>query len=193
MAETTTYSIELIVEDGSSVASANSYVSLEYADTYCVNHGYTEWLTQEEYVRKSAVIKAMDYIDSLFPWKGKKMYRDQSLSFPRVNIVDDDGFNRTGEIPEQLKRAVCEAAFYAYSQTSLYGQIDPSGPLESKKERKKADVVEIETEVKHKYFTTDEVKIDWTSAYQSLDSMLRGLYVPKNAASHVCIPAVWRD
>lgn len=197
MAETTTYSIELIVEDGSSVASANSYVSLEYVDTYCVNHGYSDWLTQDEYVRKSAVIKAMDYIDSLFPWKGRKMYRNQSLSFPRVDISDDDGFDRTGEIPDQLKKAVCEAAFYAYNQTTLYGKRDPNGPFAKQRirSRKKADVVEIEeeTEEEPKFYSAGEIQIDWTSAYQSLDSMLKGLYVPKNAASHVCIPAVWRD
>ena len=186
MAETTTYSIDIKVEDGSSVPSANSYVSMEYADTYCMNRGYSDWLTQDEYTRKSAILKAMDYIDNLFTWKGRKMYKDQSLSFPRVDIVDNDGFDRSGEIPEQLKRAVCEAAFYAYSQTSLYGKVETSaGTL--KVDRKKADVVEIEKQ----YYSPAEYEIDWTSAYQSLDSILKGLYVPKGTA-HVCIPAVWR-
>lgn len=189
MAETskTTYVIDLIVESGAAIPFANSYVSMEYADTYCKDRNYTTWLTQSEYVRKAAIIKAMDYVDNLFPWKGRKMYKHQTLSFPRVDIIDGDGFDRTGEIPEQLKKAVCEAAFYAYKQFSLFSKKDPNGAV--KKDRKKADVTEIEKE----YFSSSEFTIDWTSAYQSLDSLLDGLFIKKgDVSNHVCIPAVWR-
>jgi hypothetical protein len=191
MAEETTYSIELIIEDGTAIPSANSYVSMEYADTYCKNRGYTDWLALDEYTRKSAILKAMDYIDNLFPWKGRKIYKVQSLSFPRRDIVDLDGFDRTGEIPEQLKKAVCEAAFYAYNQTTLYEKSNTSiGAVKVDKSRKKADVVEIETEKQYQF--PENFKIDWTSAYQSLDKLLKGLYEDKTATNHVCIPAVWR-
>ena len=200
MAETTTYTIELIVEDGTAVPSANTYVSMEYADSYCKNRGYSEWLEQDEYTRKSAIMKAMDYVDNLFPWKGHRIYKYQCLSFPRKDIADIDGFDRTGEIPEQLKKAVCEAAYYAYNQASLYGKIDPTGPYkvtgDVEKTHKKADVVEIDTttETKREMLTAAEfTKVDWTSAYQSLDKMLKGLYTDKLSSNHVCIPAVWRD
>ena len=92
----TEWSINLIVEDGRGIPAANSYVSSEYADAYAKNRNYDTWLSQTDYVKKAAVIKAMDYVDNLFDWKGRKMYRDQPLSFPRVNITDRDGFDREG-------------------------------------------------------------------------------------------------
>lgn len=176
MAETT-WNISLVVEDGRGLPDANSYVSSEYADSYAKNRNYDTWLSQTEYVKKAAVIKAMDYVDNLFDWKGRKKFRDQALSFPRIDIVDGDGFDRSGEIPEKLKRAVCEAAFYVVDQYTLYGKQDVDGPLKS--ERKKADVAEIEIE--RKFFTKDEVQVDWTSAFQSLDTLLRGLFRAKGS------------
>lgn len=170
MTGTTEYSIELIVEDGRGLPDANSYVSVSYADSYSKNRNYDAWLSQSEYVRKAAVIKGMDYVDSLFRWKGTRKYRNQSLCFPRIDIVDDDGFNRSGEIPENLKKAVCEAAFLVVDQYTLFASQDPLGPV--KKDRKKADVAEIEKE----YFSSSEVKVDYTSAYQALDALLRGLF-----------------
>lgn len=186
MADTeTTYNVNLIVEDGSGKQSANSYVSLEYADAYAVNRNYKTWVTQSEYVKKSAIIKAMDYVDNLFNWKGRRAYEEQALSFPRVNIIDDDGFDVSGKIPERLKKAVCEAAFYVYKQYSLYSSQDVQGVI--KKDRKKADVVETEKE----YFSSEEVKIDYTSAYQSLDTLLRGLFYQKGTSASVNVRAIW--
>lgn len=183
----TEWSINLIVEDGRGIPAANSYVSSEYADAYAKNRNYDTWLSQTDYVKKAAVIKAMDYVDNLFDWKGRKMYRDQPLSFPRVNITDRDGFDRSGEIPEALKRAVCEAAFYVVDQYTLYGKQDKDGPL--KKERKKADVAEIEIE--RKFFTKNEVQVDWTSAFQALDMILRGLFHVKGGSGGVNVRVRW--
>lgn len=187
----TTWNINLIVEDGRGFPDANSYVSSEYADAYAKNRNYDTWLSQTEYVKKAAVIKAMDYVDNLFDWKGRRKFRDQSLSFPRVDIVDQDGFDRSGEIPEALRKAVCEAAFYVVDQYTLYGKQDPDGPVKVKKDRKKADVAEIETEVERKFFTKDEVQVDWTSAYQSLDTLLRGLFRRKGDAGGVNVRVRW--
>lgn len=172
-----TYEINLIIEDGNCKIDANSYVSLAYADTYAVNRNYSTWLNQSDYVRKAAIIKAMDYVDNLFDWKGIKMNPDQALSFPRLNIIDGNGYNRTGCIPEQLKKAVCEAAFYVQKQYSLFASNDTAGAV--KKTKKKADVVDVEKE----YFSSKETKIDYTSAYQSLDNLLKGLYKKKGDVS----------
>lgn len=170
MTETTEYETRIVVEDGRGLENANSYVSVSYADLYARDRNWDSWLSQSEYVRSAALIKAMDYVDTLFQWKGTRKYRNQSLAFPRVNIIDSDGFSLDGEIPERLKKAVCEAAFHAADQYTLFLERDADGPL--KKSRKKADVAEIEKE----YFSNKDFKIDYTSAYQSLDSMLRGLY-----------------
>lgn len=186
MAETeTTYNVNLIIEDGSGKESANSYVSLAYADAYAINRNYTTWIGQSDYVKSAAIIKAMDYVDNIFDWKGRRMHMNQALKFPRVDIVDDDGFDYSGKIPEQLKKAICEAAFYVQRQYSLYAKQDPNGVL--KKDRKKADVVETEKE----YFSKEEVKIDYTSAYESLDTLLRGLFFQKGQKGFHNVRAIW--
>ena len=113
MAETVKWNVNLVIEDGRGLSDANSYVSAEYADSYAKNRNYDKWMSQSEYVKKAAIVKAMDYVDNLFDWKGTAKFRNQSLSFPRVNIIDNNGFDRSGEIPEKLKKAVCEAAFYS--------------------------------------------------------------------------------
>lgn len=191
MAETTTYNIELIVEEGGGLADANSYVSATYADTYAKNRNYDTWLSQSEYVKKASIIKAMDYVDNLFNWKGKKKFRNQALSFPRIGIIDNDDFDRSGEIPENLKKAICEAAFYVVNQYTLFGKTDPDGPVKVNKERKKADVAEIETEVERKFFSKNEVTIDWTSAFQSLDTLLKGLFNDKSSLGTVNTRVRW--
>lgn len=191
MAETTTWNITLNVEDGRGFPEANSYVSAVYADTYAKNRNYDTWLSQTEYVKKASIIKAMDYVDNLFDWKGRRKYRNQALSFPRIDIIDGDGFDRSGEIPENLKKAVCEAAFYVVDQYTLFGKQDPNGPVKVNKERKKADVAEIETEVERKFFTKNEVQLDWTSAFQSLDILLRGLFRSKGDAGTVNCRVRW--
>ena len=189
MAETTTYNIQLVVEEGKGSSESNTYVSAAYADTYAKNRNYDTWRSQSDYVKKASIIKAMDYIDNLFDWKGTRKFKNQALSFPRVNIVDNDGFDRSGEIPENLKKAVCEAAFYVVDQYSLFGKVDPDGPVKVNKERKKADVAEIETEVE--FFNPKEVQIDWTSAYQSLDTILRGLFKDKSMTGSVNVRVRW--
>ncbi len=199
MADTTEavydYNIELRIEDGSCVESANSYVSIAYADKYCMEHNYDTWMTQSEYVRKAAIIKAMDYVDNIFDWRGRRKFRDQLLRFPRVEIFDDDRFCYDGIIPEQLKKAVCEAAFYVVEQYSLYVTSGgENGPL--KKDRKKAGPTEIEKEYsKDNYMTIkdilgDKSKIDYTSKYQSLDTMLKGLFWAKGKG-RICHRVRW--
>ena len=185
MAATTTYEINLVLEDGSGMSDANSYVSLAYADAYMVNRNYTAWLTQSEYVKKAAIIKAMDYVDNIFDWKGTRLYKDQALSFPRKGLIDDEGFDYSGEIPEKVKKAICEAAFYVYKSYSLYIQKDVNGAL--KKDKKKADVVETEKE----YFSSEDVKIDYTSTYQALDTMLKGLFRQKGQPGSIIKRVHW--
>lgn len=178
--------IKLIVENGSGVENANSYVSADYVENYMMLRNYTIWTTQSEYVKRASIIKAMDYIDHLYNWKGVRKFRDQNLAFPRENIRDDEGFDVSGIIPVALKKAVCEAAFYVYNQYSLYAKKDPKGDL--KKDKKSATTG---TEIEKEYFSSKETKIDYTSIYESLDNFLRGLYIPKGEKS-CCTFVNWR-
>ena len=166
--------ISLIVEDGSCVPSANSYVSLDYADEYMRNTGRTSWASKTEDERKSYLINATRYIDrtySTIGWKGQKKYhRRQALCFPRVELFDKDGDEVLG-IPDELKQAVCEAGFIATTVASLFDVKDSSGTIK----KQKVDGLEVEY-----YSEADSASGKYISRFTILDSLLAGFYKTKS-------------
>lgn len=183
--ETTESSIELVVEDGTCVKGANSYMTLDDAVKYQTERGRSEWLALDDDAKMASIIKGTQYVDSLYVWKGRRKYREQSLSFPRVMLRDLDGFPVEG-IPQQVKAAVLEAAFYGY-KAELF-TVRSSEDAGVKRDRKKVDVIETEVE----YFNDDEKEVDYISKYAALDSLLKGLYIPRNWSGSVNTRAVWR-
>jgi len=101
----------LIVEDGSGVESANTYVATADIDTYCSDLGLTAWAAGTTPEKEAANLRAMQYIESL-SYKGIKSNSDYSLKFPRYDIWTEDGYLiDSDEIPNDLKKAVCRAAY----------------------------------------------------------------------------------
>lgn len=92
----------LVIEDGTGLSNADSYIDVVYADAYFLKRGITQWasLTNKE----SLIIRSMDYIENNYSYKGEKLVSSQSLSFPRV--IDGE----TVVPPLALKNAVCELA-----------------------------------------------------------------------------------
>lgn len=167
--------IEIVVENGSCVIAANSYVSLEDAIAYNTSRKRTDWLELDPEEQKSSLIKATQYIDNLYTWKGRRKYETQVLAFPRVMIRDLDGFDLSGKIPPRLKDAICEAAFYG-STTDLFTVYESeSGNIKRDKKRVEGAV---ESEVE--FFSNSESEVNYISKYSVLDNLLRGLYIPKN-------------
>lgn len=81
----------IIVEDGSNVANANSYLSLADIRTYSLNRGIT--LPALDTDLEPMVFKSMDYIESVAsdyqgtPTYTAPDYTPQSLQFPRSAIL----------------------------------------------------------------------------------------------------------
>jgi len=122
----------IIVETGSIVAGANSYVSTATLTTYAADRGVT--LTGDLTV---LLLKAMDYVDNL-PFKGIKSTKDQPLQWPRLSVyVDGYPVNGT-EIPSILKNGLMECAI------AIFQNNDPlqNSPIAIK--RQKVDVIEVE-------------------------------------------------
>ena len=96
----------LIVEDGTGLSDANSYVSVAYADAYFLARNVTSWASLSN--KEALLIKATDYIEAVYSeaWKGTTLLDTQSLSFPR--IIDD-----ATVYPDRLLKAVCELALKA--------------------------------------------------------------------------------
>lgn len=104
--------MSLIIEDGSIVANANSYVTVSGVNSYATAYGYSEWSDTAitDTIKEQAVLKAMRYIETL-DFSGVKQEATQPLAFPRKELVDGDSYEvSTNFIPQKLINAVCEAA-----------------------------------------------------------------------------------
>jgi hypothetical protein len=107
----------IIVEDGSIVENANSYVTTTELSTYATARGIT--VTSEN--REQYLIQAMDYFESL-KFKGIKVDDDQSLQFPRNylyidNVLIDNDIIHTLVKESQMEIAI--AIFQGYSPLSI--------------------------------------------------------------------------
>lgn len=79
--------VELIVEDGSVVANANSFVTEQQIVTYAAMRGIVlPFATDAD---KDAVailgVKAMDYL-RILPWRGEPVSQTQTTPWPRKNM-----------------------------------------------------------------------------------------------------------
>jgi len=95
----------IIIEDGSNVPGANSYLTVAELDTYAADRGVIIAASDKTIL----LIEAMDYLESLL-YIGLKHNTDQTLQWPRVNVVIDGFLIGTNIIPELLKDGQAEVA-----------------------------------------------------------------------------------
>lgn len=107
-----------VVEDGTGLATATSYVSVEEAATYFTPdpdaNDMFESLTlaQQQYL----LGWASRILDQKVDWRGFIATDEQAMRWPRTGVYDRDGRAVPGDvIPGQLKEAVFEMAKYAHS------------------------------------------------------------------------------
>jgi hypothetical protein len=134
----------LIVEDGSIVADANSYIAYDYALAYHALRGNSAWAAASDADQQYAIIRATQAIDSIYKgkWKGSPTeYGTQELEWPRQDVVVNGTELDDDLIPAALKKAVCEAALRELaSANSMTPDLERGGEIK----RVKADVVEVE-------------------------------------------------
>ena len=94
----------IIVEDGSIVAGANSYISEANLTTYATDRGITIVGTKAD-----LLIQAMDYIEQQY-FIGLKYTQDQPLQWPRAGVEIDEFPIAVTEIPTLLIEALAETA-----------------------------------------------------------------------------------
>lgn len=179
--------ISFVVEDGTGLPNANSYCDLDYALEYCVSKGYTNWLSLTEDMQKIYIIRGTEFVDNFYNWKGRRGSQSQSMAFPRLDLYDEDHYEVRG-VPDKLKKACIEAAFLNSSSGSdtLFTTKDENGAIK----RQKVDSLEVE------YFSnqqneTNANAVDYTTIYDILNKLLKGLYKEKGESGSVCTRAVW--
>lgn len=101
--------MSLIIEDGSNVANANSYVTDAEYVSYAAYRGLTVGDTSND--RQKELIQAMDYIFNREPKiQGDRTTAAQINVFPRENVYIRNTLLDNATIPTELKRGQMEAA-----------------------------------------------------------------------------------
>jgi hypothetical protein len=98
----------LSVEDGTGIADADAYVSIEEVDVYADSFGKVNWADLPLNQKEIHVRRATQFIDNKFPFGGRSKTAEQALSFPK-EFISIRGHTVEG-IPRQLRDAVCELA-----------------------------------------------------------------------------------
>jgi len=104
-----------VVEDGTGLTNANSYVSVQEASDYLIsnNYSYPTWDDLDTGDKQKLLSWASRYLDQRARWNGTKTVEDSGLRWPRTDVYDRDGILiEPDEIPEQLKEATNEMARY---------------------------------------------------------------------------------
>lgn len=101
----------VIVEDGSIVANANSYVSVANADAYFSARNNTTWTAYSTAVKEAALLYACQWLNARYEWPGVISDVTQTLSWPRDGAEDSEGRDiDPDEVPGCIVDAQCEAA-----------------------------------------------------------------------------------
>lgn len=131
----------LIVETGAGVAGANTYADVVALTAYMSERGYV--VDADDAAKSAAILRAMTYMEAR-PWKGAKVSREGSLEWPRVNVVDRNGYAvPADEVPPQVVKALCEAA---YREIVTPGVLQPDQGRDNRLKSLKVDIIEMEWE-----------------------------------------------
>ncbi len=138
--------MSLVVETGSGSATGESYASLAVANAYALDHGLTFAIAGgDAALAEQALRRATVWLDGyvLPRVMGLRTHaRNQALAWPRINVVDREGYLiQPDEIPVQIVNACCEAAI---REKAAPGTLSPDVTLAEKVKRLKAGSVEIE-------------------------------------------------
>lgn len=166
----------LIVEDGSIVTGADSYVTVAEATDFIENYLEGEYdiasaaflalssAQKETTVRRAAYDLNRKYRQH---WKGYKVSYAQSMDWPRANVVDEDNYNvPSSSIPTVLKRAQIEFARKIASGIDVFSDQPRGGRTKSER----VDVIAVE------YFPNAPSGM----VFEDVDYLLSGLLKMEN-------------
>lgn len=126
----------LIVEDGSKVVGAESYLSADDCTAYHIKRGNTVWGELSTQEMEEALVRASDFMHARYRnrWKGHIATYTQGQDWPRMGVKIDEGILARGPypyvasytrpflpphilpdniVPTEVKNALAELAFRA--------------------------------------------------------------------------------
>lgn len=122
-----------VVEDGSGLSNATSFISVADADAYAAEVGLTAW-TGSTPAKQTALIKAQRYITQTYRglWKGVRATELQSLDWPREDVEDYDGYIVDSDsVPAAVKEAQVELAARALTADLISDVTSDGGNIAS--------------------------------------------------------------
>lgn len=103
--------MSLVVEDGTIVSGAESYVTVADADAYFLKLNNSVWDALDVEDKEAGLRAATQYIDSTYNFIGCLVSNQQPIMWPRTAAIDNAGrLLSITTIPQRLKDATCEAA-----------------------------------------------------------------------------------
>lgn len=104
----------LVVEDGTGLSNADSYISLAAANTYWTAHGApSSWTGAPDAAKEGALRYATRKIDGEYGSRflGRIAVLTQALAWPRSGVIDADGRSvASNVVPVSVQEATCELA-----------------------------------------------------------------------------------
>ena len=96
--------------------TANSYLSVTEANDYFGGRfGAEAWDGFTDLQKKQLLSTATKKLESAV-FGGSRATKTQSLAWPRINLIDQDGYSLNGVLPTKLKEATCEMAYWIWSE-----------------------------------------------------------------------------
>jgi hypothetical protein len=123
--------LQFVVEDGTGLSNATSYVAEADADQYFDNRpnhaSISYWSAASSAEKQGALVEATAYLDSHYIWaSGVKTAKANALDWPRLGAYDAEGYEiLTTEIPQRLQDACCELAIRILAGETLMGDTSP--------------------------------------------------------------------
>jgi hypothetical protein len=140
---------DLVVEDGTGLSDANTYVSLAECASYHDLQGNTLWASATESDQVVAVVRATSYMQTRWTFTGKPVQATQALSFPKAwSFKDKQGADVSGTVPTEIKQATMEYALAVLGTGTLVDlapALDQSDPRTITYKREKTGPMEEET------------------------------------------------
>ena len=110
----------LLVEDGTGVEGADSYVTFNSAELYFETRLHSEdWIDETDDDKKEAALRSATFwLDTRVAWYGEPVNLDPAyLRWPRSGVTTTEGFEfPSDEIPSFLKKATYELAIHLLRQ-----------------------------------------------------------------------------
>lgn len=99
--------MDIVVEDGTGIVTANAYASAEEVDDILSVNIHSKWsLLTDEIAKENLIIWASRLIDTRVRWAGHKTHKTSGLAWPRTCVRDKEGEMIDDSIvPQQVKLA----------------------------------------------------------------------------------------